>query len=99
MNPEKMPYWPAALRLDLAAAYCGLSPETFKKVCPVQPIPFTESSRGHRYLRAKIDAWLVSLDPNQPPSLARYFGERINARSSDDEPPRRRRRRKGDTQP
>lgn len=98
MHPEKMPYWPAALRLDLAAAYCGLSPEAFKKVCPVQPIPFTESSRGHRYLRAKLDAWLVSLDPNQPPSLRSYFEDRESGESEGNEP-RRRRKRKGDAQP
>jgi len=47
----KTPYWPAALRLDQAAAYSGLCVETFKAVCPVQPIAFTGSTRGHRYLR------------------------------------------------
>jgi hypothetical protein len=55
---------PAALRLDQSAAYCGLSVETFKIVCPVRPIQFTDSTRGNRYLRAKLDEWLGSLDPN-----------------------------------
>ena len=34
--------WPAALRLDQAAEYCGLSVDTFKEVCTVAPIQFTE---------------------------------------------------------
>lgn len=64
---EKLPYWPAALRLDLAAAYCGLSVDIFKAICPVKPIEFTGSSRGRRFLRASLDAWLASLDPNDAP--------------------------------
>jgi hypothetical protein len=61
---------PATLRLDQAAAYCGLSVETFKAVCPVKPIEFTRSSRGHRWLRVKLDEWLASLDPNGATSPA-----------------------------
>jgi hypothetical protein len=61
---------PAALRLDQASAYCGLSVETFKAVCPVQPIAFTGSTRGNRYLRVKLDEWLASLDPNGSTSPA-----------------------------
>jgi excisionase family DNA binding protein len=65
MTEERLPYWPAALNKKLAAAYCGLSPETFDKVCPVKPISFTASSRGHRFLRQRLDEWLVSIDPNK----------------------------------
>jgi hypothetical protein len=61
---------PATLRLDQAAAYCGLSVETFKAVCPVKPIEFTKSSRDHRWLRVKLDEWLASLDPNGATSPA-----------------------------
>jgi hypothetical protein len=61
---------PATLRLDQAAAYCNLSVETFKAVCPVKPIEFTKSSRGHRWLRVKLDEWLASLDPNGATSPA-----------------------------
>lgn len=43
-----LPFWPAALRLDQAAAYCGLSTDTFKELCPVKPIEFTQSPRGRR---------------------------------------------------
>jgi hypothetical protein len=69
------PYWPAALRLDQAAAYSGLCVETFKAVCPVKPIEFTQSTRGYRYLRASLDGWLSSLDPNAQPSSIKRFGE------------------------
>jgi hypothetical protein len=75
---SKPPYWPAALRLDQAAAYSGLCVETFKAKCPVKPIEFTQSTRGHRYLRAGLDAWLSSLDPNAQSSPVRRFGEKIN---------------------
>ncbi len=81
-SPERLPYWPAALNKKLAAAYCGLSPETFAQVCPVKPISFTGSSRGERYLRQRLDEWLLSIDPNKQDeaprmSLAeRMYGER-----------------------
>jgi hypothetical protein len=61
---------PATLRLDQAAAYCNLSVETFKAVCPVKPIEFTQSSRGHRWLRVRLDEWLASIDPNGATSPA-----------------------------
>jgi hypothetical protein len=64
MPRSALPLHPATLRLDLAAAYCGLSVETFKAVCPVKPIQFTQSSRGHRWLRVSLDGWLASIDPN-----------------------------------
>lgn len=70
--------WPAALRLDQASQYCGLCPETFKKTCPVKPVEFTASARGHRYLRTSLDTWLASLDPNVTTSPVRRFGERLN---------------------
>lgn len=64
MTPD-IPYWPAAMDLKSAAAYCGICVETFKKVCPVKPMKFTESTRGERYLRQSLDAWLASMDPNK----------------------------------
>lgn len=74
-----MPYWPAALNKKLAAAYCGISPEIFDKVCPVKPISFTGSTRGHRYLRQRLDEWLVSIDPNTQSAtpMRRRFGDRL----------------------
>jgi hypothetical protein len=65
--------------LKSAAAYVGLCPETFKKVCPVRPLKFTESTRGERYLRQRLDEWLASMDPNGKNAEApkRRFGERL----------------------
>ena|SRR5713226_10158534 len=80
--PRPLTVWPAALRLDQAAEYCGLSVEIFKNVCPVKPIAFTDSSRGNRYLRASLDNWLCSLDQNaQPSSTGRRFGEKLGGQS------------------
>ncbi|MGY3584441.1 hypothetical protein ACVIGB_006500 [Bradyrhizobium sp. USDA 4341] len=74
------PYWPAALRQDQAAAYCGLSTATFKAICPVKPIEFTQSARGNRYLRARLDAWLDQLDPNRAEPPRRTIGDMIVGR-------------------
>jgi hypothetical protein len=76
---QPLTVWPAALRLDQAAEYSGLSAETFKVVCPVKPIEFTQSTRGRRYLKASLDAWLSSLDPNAQTSSMpkRRIGDRI----------------------
>ena len=65
-----LPYWPAAMP-EHAALYCGLSPDTFKLRCPVKPIRLGESSRGDRYLRLRLDEWLLSLDMNRSPKTAR----------------------------
>jgi hypothetical protein len=78
-----MTVWPAALRLDQAAEYCGLSVETFKAICPVKPIEYTGSSKGNRWLKVKLDEWLVSLDPNSPaPAPVRRLGERVHGGQS-----------------
>jgi hypothetical protein len=71
--------WPAALPLHMAAEYCSLSVDTFKEVCPVKPVQFTQSTRGNRYLRASLDSWLSSLDPNAQtaPVARRRIGERV----------------------
>ena len=72
--------WPAALPLHMAAEYCSLSVDTFKEVCPVKPVQFTQSTRGDRYLRTRLDAWLESVDPNgsnYSPAPRRRIGERI----------------------
>ena len=75
--------WPAALRLDQAAEYCGLSVPPFAAVCPVKPIEFTQSSRGQRYLRARLDEWLDRIDPNREVSREperRKIGDMIGGR-------------------
>lgn len=80
-----LPYWPAAMDQKTAAAYCGICVETFKRVCPVRPLQFTESTRGERYLRQRLDEWLVSIDPNKQTATParRRFGERLNGGASE----------------
>ncbi|HEV7293064.1 MAG TPA: hypothetical protein VGN79_12165 [Devosia sp.] len=63
---SEMPYWPAAMTQQMAAAYCGLSVDTFTEVCPVVPIVITKSKTGKRYLRTRLDEWLISLDNPGP---------------------------------
>jgi hypothetical protein len=77
---QALTVWPATLRLDQAALYSGLSVDTFKEKCPVKPIEFTESARGHRYLRVRLDEWLLSLDPNTSTPAVRQFGEATHGR-------------------
>jgi hypothetical protein len=78
-----MTLWPAALRLDQAAEYTGLSVDTFKAKCPVKPIEFTKSTKGNRYLRARLDVWLSSLDPNEQTSpTGRRFGEKLGGQGA-----------------
>ncbi len=71
-----LPGWPAALNQQLAAAYCGVSVDTFTSVCPVQPIAITNSRNGKRYLRVRLDEWLMSMDVSRPPGRLRV-GERL----------------------
>jgi hypothetical protein len=79
---QALTVWPAALRLDQAAEYSGLCVETFKTVCPVKPISFTQSTRGDRYRRASLDNWLADIDPNKQASRPRTtsWGERLGGK-------------------
>lgn len=52
---------------QMAAAYCGVSVDTFVEACPVKPIAITSSKTGKRYLRTRLDEWLLSLDNPSPP--------------------------------
>lgn len=70
MDDVRLPYWPAALNHKMAAAYCGVSVETFKKICPVKPMQLTSSKWGARFLRQRLDEWLLSIDPNAPADRA-----------------------------
>lgn len=62
----ELPGWPAALNQRLAVAYCGVSVDTFTSVCPVQPISITKSKTGKRYLRVRLDEWLMGMDASLP---------------------------------
>jgi hypothetical protein len=63
---SELPYWPAAMNQQMAAAYCGISVETFVAVCRVIPVHITRSNAGKRYRRARLDEWLESLDSPRP---------------------------------
>ena len=95
---DELPHWPAALNLKLAAAYCGISPQVFKQVCPVKPVRFTKSVRGDRYLKQRIDEWLLSIDINKEMSMPKRksLAEIVYGKQADDEdgtePAKRRRK-------
>ena len=59
---NELPGWPAAMTQQLAAAYCGISVDTFAAACPVLPVVITTSNAGKRYLRVRLDEWLLSLE-------------------------------------
>lgn len=61
-----LPHWPAAMNQQMAAAYCGLSVDVFTEICPVKPIAITASRSGKRYLRQRLDEWLLSLEQEAP---------------------------------
>jgi hypothetical protein len=54
--PNPPPAWPRALRPDLAAAYVGLSRNSFERHCTVPPIHVTPSIKA--WLREDLDRWL-----------------------------------------
>ena len=64
----RLPYWPAALDHKLAAAYCGLPLAIFTKFCPVATIEFPGPTPEYRYLRQRLDEWLLSLESRVPAS-------------------------------
>jgi len=66
----------AAIAFGLAIGASGAAHAAWQ---PVKPIEFTQSTRGNRYLRASLDSWLSSLDPNAQtaPVARRRIGERV----------------------
>lgn len=66
LDASEMPSWPAAMTQQMAAAYCGLSVDTFAAACPVLPVVITASKAGKRYLRIRLDEWLISLETPHP---------------------------------
>lgn len=74
-----MPTWPAAMTQQMAAAYCGLSVDTFSAACPVFPIVITRAKTGKRYLRVRLDEWLMSLD-NPAPAKRQGIGATLRAK-------------------
>lgn len=80
LTPAELPGWPAAMNQQLAAAYCGMSVDTFTEKCPVRPIAITPSLHGRRYLKTRLDEWLASLD-NPTPQRRLGVGDRLRAKS------------------
>lgn len=57
----RLPHWPRLLSAEQAAAYCGMSDETFRQYTSVQPLRF---GRRVLYDRAKIDTWVDGIASN-----------------------------------
>ncbi len=68
--------WPELLSLVQVCAYLCMSPDTFKKTCPVPPLLLAVSIR--RWRRSDIDAWIAGL----PVRLARSADNDSDARIS-----------------
>ena len=81
LMPSQLPGWPAAMNQQMAAAYCGLSVDTFTATCPVVPIVITSSKTGRRYLRSRLDEWLISLD-NPRPARRMGLGALLDAKGA-----------------
>lgn len=77
-----LPDWPAAMNQQMAAAYCGLSVDTFTANCPVKPVVITSSKAGKRYLRLRLDEWLLSLDSPRPAQRQGMGALRIASREA-----------------
>ncbi|MGE0231731.1 MAG: hypothetical protein AB7O39_03430 [Flavobacteriaceae bacterium] len=81
---HELPDWPAAMDQQQAAAYCGIGVDTFTEVCPVKAVRFTQSTRGHRWLRTKLDQWLEELDRQVNPDAPkrRRMGENYGGKGA-----------------
>lgn len=53
--------WPLLLTLDQACDYLGVSPGTFRKVCPVPPIAL--GAAVNRWHRVQLEDWVNTLPP------------------------------------
>jgi hypothetical protein len=72
VEPPTRPRWKRANRADfgiaprmltkeLAAAYCGVSSQTFSAICPVAPIAMGKGDRLWRYDIRQLDRWIDGL--------------------------------------
>jgi len=82
LSASSLPDWPAAMNQQLAAAYCGISVDTFTANCPVKPVVITASKSGKRYLRQRLDEWLLSLDSPRPAQRQGMGALRIASREA-----------------
>ncbi|MDO4704734.1 MAG: AlpA family phage regulatory protein [Comamonadaceae bacterium] len=67
MSVVIMQFAPAALDRDHAAAYCALSRSTFERLVREKIAPQARQVGGKRvvWLRAELDAWLLSRPPSE----------------------------------
>lgn len=82
LSASSLPDWPAAMNQQMAAAYCGISVDTFTANCPVKPVVITASKSGKRYLRLRLDEWLLSLDSPHPAQRQGMGALRIASREA-----------------
>jgi predicted DNA-binding transcriptional regulator AlpA len=64
-----LPNWPRLLSENQAAAYCGVSGETFRRHVPVEP---RRLGRRVLYDRLAIDAWLDSVNPPRETGMSSW---------------------------
>jgi predicted DNA-binding transcriptional regulator AlpA len=55
---------PRLLSRKQAAAYCGMCPASFDRVCPVRPVAL--GMKNLRYDRRSLDRWIDGLDYGVP---------------------------------
>ena len=60
------------LRTDEAAAYCGLSVNSFKQYIRIAPVNFGQSVR---YDKKTLDAWLDTKSPSEPQTGDDWLGK------------------------
>lgn len=58
MADAALPYWPRALRVDLAAAYVGLGETTFREIVAPEVPSVRLTEKRIVWLRDDLDRWL-----------------------------------------
>lgn len=53
--------WPALLTQEQAAVYCGVSADSFRRVCTIAPRDM--GLNVLRWSRSQLDAWIAGLPP------------------------------------
>jgi hypothetical protein len=66
---------PRMLTKAMAAAYCGVSPQTFSAICPVAPIAMGKGDRLWRYDIRQLDRWIDGLGGKQELSEPDWLAE------------------------
>jgi predicted DNA-binding transcriptional regulator AlpA len=67
-DASRLPDWPRALRLPLAAAYVGLSPATFQRAVATAVVAIYLTPGTVVWLREDLDRWLDARAGRAPAS-------------------------------